>query len=78
MNPIIVAPLCTVCAPADAATEPWKYAVAASPADYICCQYTAEEEEEAKKVAFAANRAAHYNMAAALRGHVSLDSDDSV
>jgi len=34
---------------------------------------TAVEEEEAKKAAFAANRAAHYNMAAALRGHVHFE-----
>ena len=37
----------------------------------------AEEEEEARKAAFAANRAAHYNMAAALRGHVSFGGGDS-
>lgn len=33
------------------------------------CDCKGAEEEEAKKAAFAANRAAHYNMAAALRGH---------
>jgi hypothetical protein len=43
---------------------------------FIALGAAAEEEEEARKAAFAANRAAHYNMAAALRGHVSFEEED--
>lgn len=41
------------------------------------CTSPAAEEEEARKAAFAATRAAHYNMAAALRGHVSFEDEES-
>lgn len=45
-------------------------------ATLVALAAAAAEEDEARKAAFAANRAAHYNMAAALRGHVSFEEED--
>ena len=52
-------------------------AIAGDPDSAVPAVVASAEEEAAKKAAFAANRAAHYNMGVLLKGGVSFDSDDS-